>query len=187
GNAEGLSRTAREIESIGRRSLTDEVDVSDRVAVLEFANRVRDEWGGIDIWVNNAATNLIRPFLETTQSEWDALLACNLNGYVHGCRAALEIMLPQRTGGRIINIASVTCIQPPAHMAAYVTAKGGVVALTRALAVEFASQGININAVSPGAVVAPLTQDAFVGEVRRVFEARTAAGRLASPEDIAGP
>jgi NAD(P)-dependent dehydrogenase (short-subunit alcohol dehydrogenase family) len=174
------------IERCGRLALMVEGDVADPEQVTGFAQRVCAEFGGIDIWVNNAARMLMRPFLETSEEEWRALLDCNLNGYVLGCRAALQVMAQQGSGGTIVNVASVTSFQPPTDMAAYVTAKGGVVSLTRALAVEFASRGINVNAVSPGAIVTPLTETAFVGPVRSFYETRIPAARLGQPEDIAG-
>lgn len=183
---EHAPKTEAGIVRAGRKALMGEGTTADLNEVRSFAQRVKAEWGGIDIWVNNAATLLVRPFLETTDEEWNATLGSNLNGYYHGCRAALEIMVPQGKGGRIINISSVTHMQPISGLVAYVTAKGGVVGLTRSLALEFAPHGIAINAVAPGAVETPLTAHNYTPQVRRAYAERIAVGRVARPDDIVG-
>lgn len=179
--------TRQGIADAGRRALLCEGDVADPSAMDAFARRVTDEWGGIDIWINNAARLHMQPFVESTHEEWRELFECNLHGYVHGCRAAARVMLSQPAGGRIVNVASVTSAQPPTQMAAYSTAKGAIVTLTRALAVEFGPHGVNVNAVAPGAVMTPLTAHAFHGEVRAYYEQRIPLRRLAQPDDISGP
>lgn len=185
-DAEHASETEAAIKRMHRDAIMVEGDMSDLIQVRAFARKVKAAWGGIDIWVNNAAQLLVRPFLEMTDEEWTSVQGSNLNGYYHGCRAALEIMVPQGTGGRIINITSVTHIQPIAGLVAYVTAKSGVLGLTKSLALEFASQGIAINAVAPGAVETPLTASTYTPAVRGAYEARIAVGRVAKPEDICG-
>jgi NAD(P)-dependent dehydrogenase (short-subunit alcohol dehydrogenase family) len=172
------------VEQAGGRALFVEGSTADPGTVDAFADRVEHELGEIDIWVNNAARLLIRPFLETDEDEWHSLMQSNLFGYRNGCHAALARMAP-RGRGRIVNVASVTDIQPIADFVAYVTAKGGVIGLTKALALEFAPRGITVNAVSPGAVETPLTAAAFTPDVRRAYEQKIALGRLAQPEDIA--
>jgi NAD(P)-dependent dehydrogenase (short-subunit alcohol dehydrogenase family) len=183
--ADGAADTIRGIEAAGRQALMVEGSTTDFEVVDAFADRVESELGPIDVWVNNAARLLVRSFLDMPLSEWRDLMDSNLDGYYHGCRAALARMAPRRSG-RIVNISSVTATQPIADMTAYVTAKGGVVGLTKSLAVEYAPLGININAVAPGAVETPLTAHAYTPEVRAAYESRIAARRVAKPEDIAG-
>lgn len=185
-DAENAAQTEAAIRAAGRRTIMVEGDVASGAQVRAFAQQVKDAWGGLDIWVNNAGRLLIRPFLEMTDEEWRSLIDCNLNGYYNGCRVALEIMVPQGRGGRIINISSVTARQPISSLVAYVTAKGGVLGLTKALALEFAGSGILVNAVAPGAVETPLTTHAYTPPVRRAYEERIAVGRVATPADIAG-
>lgn len=180
------SHTIEGIEKSGRRALMVEGDVADGHQVQKFAERVKDAWGGIDVWVNNAARFLVRPFLDMTDEEWTSVLNTNLNGYYHGCRAALTIMIKQEKGGRIINVSSVVATQPIANLVAYVTAKGGVVGMTKSLALEFAPHGIAINAVAPGAVETALNAHVYTPEVRRAYNARIAVGRIAKPGDIVG-
>lgn len=178
-------QTRSEIEQAGRRALMIEGDVAQLAQVQACADRVVHEWGGIDIWVNNASRLMQRPFLDMTPEEWQGLMGSNLNGYYHGCRAALRVMVPQKRGN-IINISSVTDVQPIRHLSAYVTAKSGVVGLTKVLGLEFASQGIVINAVAPGAIETPLNVGLNKPEIRRAYEERIAVGRVGQPDDISG-
>jgi len=162
-------------------------DTGDPAAVEELARRVEDEWGGIDVWVNNAARLMVKPFLEMTDDDWHGLLAANLHGYYYGCRAAARQMVAQGGGGRIVNVTSIVDVQPIAELSAYVTAKGGILGLTKTLAVELGPHGITVNALSPGATETPLNAVAYTPEVRRNYQHRIPLGRIASPEEIADP
>jgi 3-oxoacyl-[acyl-carrier protein] reductase len=182
---EYAAQTRSGIERAGRRALLLEGDVARLEEVQACADRVVAEWGGIDIWVNNASRLMQRPFLEMKPEEWHGLMSSNLDGYYHGCRAALGVMVPRKRGN-IINISSVTDIQPIRHLSAYVTAKSGVVGLTKVLGLEFASQGIVINAVAPGAIQTPLNVGLNDPAIRHAYEERIAIGRVGQPDDIAG-
>lgn len=181
----GATVTAEAVKDLGCRALMVEGTTASPGEVEAFADRVEAEFGPIDIWVNNAATLLVRPFLEMTDDEWHTLLGPNLHGYYYGCRAALRRMVPRGTG-RIVNVSSITATQPIPSLTAYVTAKGGVVALTRSLAVEFARFGICINAIAPGAIETALNASVYTPGVRRAYEERIALGRLGRPQDVAG-
>jgi NAD(P)-dependent dehydrogenase (short-subunit alcohol dehydrogenase family) len=161
---------------VGSTALSADVDA--------LADAAVDAWGGIDVWVNNAATQLVKPFQETDESDWEALIATNLLGYVRGARAAVRHMAPVGSG-RIINIGSAVEPLPPTQMTAYTTAKGGVSAFTRALAVELGPIGITVNVIAPGATETPMNAASWTDEVRETYRHRIPLKRIATPEDIA--
>jgi NAD(P)-dependent dehydrogenase (short-subunit alcohol dehydrogenase family) len=183
----GAEQTAAAIRDAGREAVVLQGDTGDPEHVGELARACVDAWGGIDVWVNNAARLLVKPFLELTDDDWHGLLAANLHGYYYGCRAAARQMVAQGTGGRIVNVTSIVDIQPIAELTAYVTAKGGILGLTKTLAVELGAHGITVNALSPGATDTPLNKVAYTPEVRRNYERRIPLGRIASAEEIAEP
>jgi NAD(P)-dependent dehydrogenase (short-subunit alcohol dehydrogenase family) len=184
GDPDGAAQTVAAVEALGRRALITEGDTGDEAGVEQFADRVETEFGPIDIWVNNAAAMMVRPFLETTASDWHGLLQTNLHGYFHGCRAAATRM-SGRGSGRIINISSAADILVVGNLSAYIAAKGAIVALTRTLALELAEHGITVNAVAPGAIDTPLNTVAWDDAVRAEYHRRIGLRRIGVPEEIA--
>lgn len=159
-------------------------DVGRTEDVDALADHVAAEWGGIDIWINNAARLLVQPFLTMTDEDWTSLLNTNLLGYIRGARAAARHMVAAGSGS-IINVSSAVDPFPPTDMTGYVTAKGGIGGLTRALAVELGEEGVRVNAVAPGATETPLNDEAWTEEVRTTYRSRIPLRRIADAEEIA--
>lgn len=175
---------AEAIRSAGGEPLMMVGDTGSTADVDGLADRVRESWGGVDVWINNAARLLVKPFLDMSDEDWISLLNSNLLGYVRGARAAARHMVPARSGS-IVNIGSAVEPFPPTDMTGYVTAKGGISALTRALAVELGPYGVRVNTISPGATETPLNDQSWTEEVRETYRQRIPLRRIASPEEIA--
>jgi NAD(P)-dependent dehydrogenase (short-subunit alcohol dehydrogenase family) len=176
-----------EIERMGRRGLALKCDVSSSDDVEAMIRRTVAEFGRLDILVNNAGIIAYKPFLELTDEDWDKTLNVNLKGQFLCARAAGRDMVKNKKG-RIINIASISsggCGIAFPLIAHYTASKGGVVALTEALALELTPQGINVNAICPGAIDTDMAKGAKEsGQLAQVL-ARIPKGRLGQPEDIA--
>lgn len=176
---------ARELDEHGREALGLAADVSRPEAAAELVRQVVEAWGRLDVLVNNAGTAVTRAALEVTEAEWDRVLDLNLKGLFFCAQAAGRVMAGQR-GGRIVNISSVAGAEGAPNIASYCASKGGVDALTRALAVEWARYGILVNAVAPSYVPTRLSERALQSE-RFVAQltARTPVGRLGTVEEVA--
>lgn len=149
--------------------------------------------GQLDGLVNNAALQIAKPLLETSVEEWDAVMASNLRSVFLSAKLAYPL-LKAAGGGAIVNVSSVHAVQTSANIAAYAASKGGLLALTRAMAIEFANDNIRVNAILPGAVDTPmlragLNREHVKGEdIHARLEnlaSKTVNGRVGNPEEIA--
>ncbi|MEV7397063.1 SDR family oxidoreductase [Aeromicrobium sp. NPDC092404] len=181
--------TARTMDAAAARGGGEIIWIEGSVTDLGAMAAARDlavkRFGGVDVWVNNAARLFVGPFLETTDADWLSVLDSNLLGYVRGARLAAEVMVP-RGRGSIINVGSVVEVLPPTEMSVYVTAKAGVTGLTRALAVELGPRGVRVNCVSPGATETPLNEESWTDAVRDTYKARIPLRAIATSDDVAG-
>jgi NAD(P)-dependent dehydrogenase (short-subunit alcohol dehydrogenase family) len=161
-------------------------DLREAQTAVRSVRTAIDQFGALDILVNNGARFLMQPTLETSEAQWDEILDTNARGTFLHCREALKVM-SERGSGVIVNVASISGVIGLAAQAAYSASKGAIVQLTRVLAVEFASRGIRINAVAPGAVVTGFLEG-MVPDSRQTlasFGPQHPIGRSARPEEIA--
>jgi NAD(P)-dependent dehydrogenase (short-subunit alcohol dehydrogenase family) len=182
---EPAPETEAAVRAAGREAVMLVGDTGDPRAVDELSAAASERLGGIDVWVNNAARLLVKPLLETSDEDWHGLLGPNLHGYFYGCRNAARHMVERGAGGRIVNVTSISGIVGVGGIGAYTAAKGAVMALTKALAVELGPAGITVNAIAPGAIDTPLNVDAYMPAVRRAYAERIPLGRIGSAEEVA--
>ncbi len=139
---------AEEVRALGRRTLSVPTDVTNEASVQAMVQRVVDELGRIDILVNSAGIVALKPTTEFPLEEWQKIIGVNLQGTFLCCKEVAKVML-QQEGGKIINISSVRGHQGRANDPAYPASKGAVNLLTKSLAIEWAQNGINVNAIAP--------------------------------------
>jgi len=181
-----LNAVAEEVERLGRRSLAVKADITQKTEVDNFVQKAVDEFGAIDILVNNAATNIRAPLLELQEDGWDRVIDTDLKGY-YLCSQAVGKIMAERKRGNIINIASVAAMKAAPEMGAYCIAKAGVVMLTRVLALELAQYNIRVNAIAPYIVKTKFSQPLWSEpEALKQIESEIPLGRLAEPRDIVG-
>ena len=145
-----------EIEKLGRKALPLSLDVRDQESILAMVAQAMAHYGRIDILVNNAGCNVRKPALDVSWEDWNLVLDTNLKGMFLTCRAVLPIMERQQKGV-IVNVSSITAIRYARRpYIAYATSKGGILAFTRTLAIEYASKGIRANAILPGHINTPM-------------------------------
>src|SRR6516165_561186 len=188
-NPNAASETSRLIEKNGAAALAVTVDVTQAASVQKMLHKAVEVFGRIDVLVNNAGFGLAATVEETDEADWDRLMAVNLKGVFLGCKYVVPIMRRQG-GGVIVNTASVLALVGVQDRAAYCASKGGVAALTRAVALDHVRDGIRVNCVAPGSVETPYWTDIFaksndVAALRKNLEQRHPMERLARPEEIA--
>ena len=180
------SEVQRRVEAHGRRFVPVRADLADEVALRRLAERLASETEPVDILVNNAGTIVRAPAIDHPDSAWDQVLAINVSAQFRLARAAGSAMVP-RGAGKIVFIASLLSFQGGINVPSYAASKHAVLGVTRALANEWASSGVNVNAVAPGYIATdntrPLQEDA--DRSRAILE-RIPAGRWGRPEDVVG-
>ena len=185
-SAEGKA-TSEGIRGLGRQSFYLAGDMSDRDLHPKLIERTIEAFGSIDILVNNAGAIRRAPAAEFPQSDWDELIAVNLTAVFRLSQLAGQSMLKRGAKGKILNIGSLLSFQGGILVPAYAAAKGGVAQLTKALANEWASQGINVNAIAPGYMATDNTTALRNDPQRsRQILERIPAARWGEPSDIAG-
>jgi NAD(P)-dependent dehydrogenase (short-subunit alcohol dehydrogenase family) len=187
----GVDRETADLKSVHHFI---EADISEEKASAQIFEEVKSEEGHLDALVNNAAIQICKPIVEMTTGEWDATMASNLRSVFLAVKNAYSLL---RSGGAIINVSSVHAEATSSDIAAYAASKGGLLAFTRALSIEFADDDIRVNAVLPGAVDTEMLRDGLerdygeegatktVQEKMRALGTRHVIGRVGQPEEIA--
>ena len=180
---EKLAILVGEIEAASGEALAVKMDVADAEQVKAGFKQVLEKFGRLDILVNNAAITRDGLAVRMKPEDWDTVIRTNLTG-AHLCiQQALGTMMRARAG-RIINVSSVVAQMGNAGQANYVSAKAGLIGLTKAIAMEIASRNITVNAVAPGFIETPMT-DVLSDQVKEELKARIPLGRLGVPRDVA--
>ncbi len=179
-------------EGFPQNGLFIQADVSLQEDIQAIFEKIHGFTNALDGLVNNAAMQIAKPLIETSVEEWDAVMASNLRSVFLGAKLAHPLLKVH--GGAIVNVSSVHAVQTSANIGAYAASKGGLLALTRSMAIEFAPENIRVNAILPGAVDTPMLRaglsrgHAGHGEMQERLEnlaRKTVNGRVGTPEEIA--
>lgn len=182
---EPLEETVNEIEKDGGEAIYYVADVSSAVQTDEVADMALTKWGQIDILVNNAGVYIPDDILSLTEDKWDAVMNIDVKGVFLSSKAVLPHMLKQGKG-KIINIASIAGLFGFEKSAAYCAAKGAVVNLTKEMALDYASRGVNVNAIAPGLIESDMTRPFLEDEnSKNSYLEKIPVGKVGKPEDIA--
>ena len=179
--AKTLEAAKRELEALKCSAYMEVVDVSNISATEAFANRIMETWGGIDIWVNNAAIAFDIPIENVTEQNWDSMMSINLKAVYFNSRTAARCMCKGKKGGVIINVSSFGAVVPNPSRAIYGAAKSGVNSLTRSFAANYAPYGIRVVSVLPGPT------DTEMNRMLKNVVDNSALMRSGTAEEIARP
>lgn len=183
GSHDAAEAVKKEIEEAGGKAFTIQGDVSKSEDVDRIFKAVKDEFGGLDVLVNNAGINRDALLIRMKESNWDDVIATDLKSDFLSTKAAAAMMMRKRKGS-IINISSVVGIMGNIGQANYAAAKAGVIGLTKACAKEMAARNIRVNAVAPGFIETAMT-DGIPEKIREGMISSIPMGRMGQPEDIA--
>lgn len=185
--AEPLERTRAEIAEGGGECIAlSSVDVADEAAFRAAAGAVVTKLGGLDILINNAGINIIKPVMDYSMEEYSRVLDTNLKGVFNGCRIAGEIMKKQGRGGVIINASSFASLIPHTTAIPYAASKAGVSSLTKSFAASLAPYGIRVVGYIPGMIITEMSA-ADIEENEELYVSNIVEHRLGRPQDLADP
>lgn len=183
---EQVDTAASEIEAKGRKTLRVTSDVSDKASIEKLLNECVAAFSKVDILVNSAGRTKREPTLDLDEETWNAILETNLTGTLRTCQVFGRHMIANGYG-RIINIASLSTYVSLFEVAAYSASKAAVASLTKSLAIEWAKNGVNVNAIAPGVFRTALNEKLLNESERgREFLTRTPMGRFGSVDELAG-
>lgn len=185
----GGEKTTDDLRAGGGRATFQLADVSKAREVEAAVNATIQEYGKLNILVNDAAVQVLAKLVDTSEEAWDQVHGVNLKGVFLGCKYAIPAMI-RSGGGSIVNLASVLGFVADPDLAAYCAAKGGVIALTKVAALTYGSQGVRVNCICPGDVSTPMVEHYFTvasdpEKFRQEVFSKYALQRIARPEEIA--
>jgi 3-oxoacyl-[acyl-carrier protein] reductase len=182
-SAEAASEVVKEIESKNVKATAFQADAVDFEAAEKVINSVIDEWGSLDVLVNNAGITRDNLILRMSEEQWDAVISTNLKSVFNYSKAAAKPMMRNR-GGSVINISSVVGLSGNAGQCNYAASKAGIIGFTKSYAKELASRNIRANVVAPGYILTEMT-DTLSDSVLEQINSVTPMGRAGNPEEIA--
>ncbi len=188
-NGDGAEAVAAEVADAGGTAIAHQGDVTIAADIGGGIDRARSEFGGFDVIHNNAGVQLEKRLHETSDEDWDWVNTVNMKGVFLGCREAVKAMV-ETGGGSIVNTASIVAHTADPFLPAYTATKTGVLGLTRAIAVDYAPDGIRANCVSPGDMETPMIEKYFnatedPAAARAEMEAAYPGKRIAHPREVA--
>ncbi|MBQ7985901.1 MAG: 3-oxoacyl-ACP reductase FabG [Clostridia bacterium] len=186
-DSSALKATAEDIIAKGGKAHTVFADTSSIEQIDAMFDKIKKDFGHLDIMVNNAAIVLRAPFLEISVEDWDRTMTTNSRGYFYCGQSAAKLMLDNENGGRIINISSISQFEAASGRCHYCASKGAIGMLTKGMALELAEKNITVNAVLPGSIHTDFNDDVLSDpEFYAKCVAGIPAGRLGKADDIAG-
>jgi len=186
GNRDGAEAAVSQIEDAGGKAVAVQADVTVQEDVENLVRKTMEEFGRLDIMVNNAGMENQMPFLETPLEVWNKVIAVNLTGAWLGCQVAAKRMVEGGEAGRIINISSIHEERAMPTNAPYCAAKGGLGMLMRTIAVELAPYGITVNNIAPGAIETPINENLEENpDQMEKLLSEIPLGRMGKPEEVA--
>ena len=186
-NEKTAQDVAKEVETIGRKSLWMKIDVSKKSDSNRMIDDIISAWGRLDIAINNAGTSEVIDALSVSKKSWDEIIDLDLKGTFFCAQAEAKAMIPNKYG-KIVNISSVLgyIVNHTEYQVPYCIAKSGVVHLTRCLAAEWAPFGIRVNCVTPGYIQTPAIELPVFKDIKHIWVEQTPLGKLGKVEDLQG-
>ena len=184
-NVPDLEKVSDEIRGLGGEAMAVQANIALKADVDALVTKAVERFGTVDILVNNAAVNVMRPLLDLREDGWDKVMNVGLKGYFLCTQAAARVMVKQKSGN-IISIVSDAAVKATPALGVYGIAKAGVVMMTQLFAVDLAPHNIRVNAIGPGMVKTGFSQPMWGNpDVRKMIEANIPLRRIAEPEEIA--